>query len=74
MPTDNSPSSLDPRRIYRTEETRNYLGVGNSTLWEMVRDGRLAKPLKLGPRLRGWLGQDILDRQEVLLAERNNSK
>jgi predicted DNA-binding transcriptional regulator AlpA len=65
---------LEPDRIYKVRPTCAYLGISPSTYWERVRQGKLPKPLKLGPRSRGNLGRTILGLQDALLAEASNSE
>jgi prophage regulatory protein len=40
--------------IYRPKQAMSYLGVQRTALYQWVRNGLLAAPIKLGPRARGW--------------------
>lgn len=35
------------------------IGVGKSTWWKGVKDGRFPQPIKLGPRITVWRVEDI---------------
>ena len=41
-------------KLIRCKELAAMLGVSKATVWRMVRDGRLPKPLKLGERITAW--------------------
>ena len=64
------------RRIYvdsvhRKRETAEIFGISVSTLENWVRNKQFPKPLNLGGRCVGWLGSDILDHLNKLVAERD---
>jgi prophage regulatory protein len=40
--------------------------ISKSTWWEGVKDGRFPKPIKLGPRARGWRVEDIRELIRIL--------
>ena len=48
-----------PFRMLRVKEVLEILGVGKTTLYEMIKDGRLSKPLRIGKRAVGWPSTDI---------------
>jgi len=37
------------------------LPFSRSTLWNMVKEGRFPRPVKLGPRITAWRVEDIRD-------------
>ena len=43
-----------PYRILRVKEVLEILGVGKTTLYEMIKDGRLSRPVRVGKRAVGW--------------------
>lgn len=47
-----APTKID--RIARMPEVLALVGVGRTTLYKMVRDGRFPAPLHLSSRIRGW--------------------
>jgi predicted DNA-binding transcriptional regulator AlpA len=63
-------STLDPNVIVRRKDSCAYLGVGPTSIDELVKDGTLPPPLTLRPGgiATGWLGITILSHQlKVLL-------
>ncbi len=56
------------RRIYRRFELAAMMGVHVATIDKLVADGRLPKPLHLGPKLTYWpcaVIDRILDGQDM---------
>jgi len=47
-----APDKID--RIARMPEVLALVGVGRTTLYKMVREGRFPPPLHLSTRIRGW--------------------
>ena len=41
-------------RILRIKEVLEILGVSKTTLYEMIKDGRLSGPVRVGKRAVGW--------------------
>jgi hypothetical protein len=58
-------STLDPNVIVRRKDSCAYLGVGPTSIDELVRDGTLPPPMTLRPGgiATGWLGITILSHQ-----------
>jgi prophage regulatory protein len=54
------------RRILRRREVSDRTGLGRSTLYAYMQDGRFPRAIKLGPRAVGWLEDEI----EKWIAER----
>jgi len=60
----NSEAKLQQRKLYadtfplhgkvRVKQFAPYLGIGVSTVWKLVKDGRIKKPQKLGSRTSVW--------------------
>jgi predicted DNA-binding transcriptional regulator AlpA len=49
----------DPCRVYRAKELSELLGVHPISVWRWARNGRLPKPIKLGPGTTVWRARDI---------------
>lgn len=54
-------------KMLRAKDAAAFLGIGVSTLWKWVKDGRLPKGISLGPRCTVWrqseLGSFVADRE-----------
>lgn len=46
--------------IIRPRQARRLLGIGNTTLYKLVKDGQLAPPIRISPRASGWR-KSVLD-------------
>jgi prophage regulatory protein len=46
-------------RAIRTEQVMQITGLGRTTIFRAVKEGRFPKPLKLGERAIGWLESDV---------------
>lgn len=46
--------------IIRPRQARRLLGIGNTTLYKLVKDGALPAPMKISPRASGWR-KSVLD-------------
>jgi len=58
--TENTTPPITPREGFiRTPQLLFLLGVGKTTLWEGIKDGRFPKPTKLGPRINVWRAAEI---------------
>ena len=55
------PNDTQPRRLIRLKEVLGLIPISRSTWWQGVRSGRYPAPVKLGPRLRFWRLQDVLE-------------
>lgn len=47
-----TPENID--RVLRLPEVLRSLGIGRTTLYLLVRDGRFPAPLHVSTRVRGW--------------------
>lgn len=45
--------------MYRAKPLAKSLGIGVSTLWDWVRNGKFPKPLKLGENLTAWRADEV---------------
>jgi prophage regulatory protein len=59
------------RRIIRLREVMSLTGLGRSSIYQMVAEGRFPASIKLGPRAVGWVEQEINDWIEARIAERD---
>lgn len=50
---------LPPEGFVRVAVVIKVMGIGRTTWWRGVRDGRFPKPVKLGPRTSAWRVEDI---------------
>ncbi len=48
------PLELPKEGFARPAQVAFYLGVSRTTVYDMVRDGRLPAPLKMGTRVTVW--------------------
>jgi len=58
-----------PKAAFRMNELTEITGLGRSTIYVMVGEGRFPKPRKLGTRAVGWLAEDVflwLSEREVV--------
>lgn len=63
-----SQVEFDP--IFQTTEATRLLGYKDRhSLWRLVREGRLAKPIKISPRRSGWRRSTL----EQFIAEREKA-
>jgi prophage regulatory protein len=49
----------DPCRMLRAKDVAKLLSIHEMTVWTMARDGRLPKPIKIGPGTTCWRYRDI---------------
>ena len=48
-----------PDALLRLPQVLARVPVGRSTLWQMVRESRFPKPIKLGPMTTAWRASDV---------------
>ena len=46
-------------QIVRVGKAREKLGVSNTTLYELVKSGKLPTPIKIAPNCSGFLESDL---------------
>ena len=59
------------KRIIRPAEAQARLGIGHTQFWELIKNGKLSKPVRLGPKSVGHPENEIDDFIERLVAERD---
>lgn len=45
--------------LYRLPDVLRMIGIGKSTLYEMIKTGQFPRPVHVGPRAVAWRAQDI---------------
>lgn len=50
---------LPPEGFVRLPVVVKVMGIGKTTWWVGVKEGRFPKPVKLGPRTAAWRVEDI---------------
>lgn len=53
-------------RVLRPKAAADFLSVSRTTLWRLAREGRIAPPLQIGARARGWTMADLLAAQAAM--------
>jgi prophage regulatory protein len=56
----------NPNRLVRMKELRQMIGLGPSTIYKMMQEGRFPRSVHLGERTTAWRLADILAWQETL--------
>ncbi len=59
MRKEDQTQMLPPIGYVRLPTILAIFPVCRATWWNMVRDGRAPKPVKLGPRITAWRASDI---------------
>ena len=54
-------------RLIRIQEVMNKVGIARSTVWYMVKKGKLPRPRKLSPRVTVWVESEIDEYIEKIL-------
>ena len=49
-----------PTRILRPKEVIATIGLGRAAIYQMQREGKFPKPVKIGVRAVGWVAEDVL--------------
>jgi predicted DNA-binding transcriptional regulator AlpA len=50
---------LPPEGFVRLPVVIRIMGIGKTTWWNGIKNGRYPKPVKLGPRMAAWRVEDI---------------
>lgn len=51
--------TLQPKRIVRSKELCNLLGISRTTAWRWERQGHLPPSRRIGPNVKGWCWEEI---------------
>ena len=52
-------ADTDTDRLIPRPEVLQKLGISNSTLWRMIRDGDFPKPVQISARRVGWPSSEV---------------
>jgi prophage regulatory protein len=63
-----------PDKIVRLKDLPHYVGLRRTQIEEMIQRGEFPKPIKLGPRAKGWLASEIAQWQHERIADRARSQ
>lgn len=56
----NTQNTLPPQGMSRAKDVLKFVPVCRSTLWNMVKDGKFPKPIKLSGKITAWRNADVL--------------
>ena len=59
------------KRIYRPREVDELFGWSASTRKRKVKNGEMKPPLELGPNMRGWEEEYLLELRQEIIAQRD---
>ena len=59
QPLDSVAMNTEQKYLSTDQVRLRYGGIGRTTLWRWVRDGRLPKPYKIGPQYVAWLAAEL---------------
>lgn len=54
-------TTLEDLKILRLRDVKQQIGLGRSSIYQMVKDGVFPRPVTLGYRSVGWLACDICE-------------
>ncbi len=60
-PFDNEVAQDSSTRLIRLKEVMHRVGLGRSTIYRWMDEGKFPKPLQLGACSEAWLQSDIYD-------------
>ncbi len=63
----------EPDDIIRMPEVKQKTGLSESTIYEMIADGKFPKNIKLGPRASGWIYKEVAAWVQQRIAERDRA-
>ncbi|MEF3696313.1 helix-turn-helix transcriptional regulator [Desulfolutivibrio sp.] len=55
------PAPLPEEGFVRLPQVLHVLGIGKTSLWQWIKEGRFPAPCKLAPRTSGWKVEDVRD-------------
>jgi len=59
------------KRLLRPAESQARLSIGHTKFWELIRDGKLKPPVRLGPKSVAHTEEEIDGLIDQLVAERD---
>ena len=54
-----APASISPNQLLKLSEVRRLVGLGSSTIYQRMGNGRFPRPLQLGPQTVRWRRGDL---------------
>ena len=60
-------------KILRLQEVLEVVGLGRSSIYKSIADGKFPKQVKLGPRSVGWMESEIQEWIQQRISDRNQS-
>ena len=57
--TETEAAVPQPARLIRLKEVMNRVGLGRSTIYRWMDEGKFPRPVRLGPRSVAWYEKDI---------------
>ena len=54
-----APAGISPNQLLKLSEVRRLVGLGSSTIYQRIGNGKFPKPLQLGPRTVRWRRGDL---------------
>lgn len=64
----------DVKRFLRLPAVIEATGLARSTLYEKIAAGEFPAPVKISPRLSGWIDREVADWQSARIAERDDAE
>lgn len=62
------------KKVVRERERASITGVPRSTCYEMMKEGRFPKPIKVGKKAVGWLVDELYQFVDDRIAERDQAQ
>ena len=59
------------QKFLRRSEVEARTGIPTSTIYEMMAKGEFPRPVRLSPRIVGWIESEIVDWQNKRIAARD---
>ena len=63
-----------PQRFLRRRAVEAMTGLPRSTIYELMDRGEFPRPVRLSPRLVGWIELEVADWQAARIAERDSPR
>ncbi|WP_095203211.1 helix-turn-helix transcriptional regulator [Mesorhizobium carmichaelinearum] len=60
-----------PQRFLRRRDVQALTGLPTSTLYQMMSNGDFPRPIRLSPRIVGWISKEVADWQKARIAARD---
>jgi prophage regulatory protein len=63
-----------PDTIRRLPDVKRIVGLGHSTIYDMIAKGEFPKPVQLSARAVGWLESELTEWQRERIAKRSEKR